>query len=107
MSEQNVTTSSSGTENPRPATTYYKTAADKAKDAINGCWIMGVVLLLAGGGIAGASLPSFDSVYADSGSTGGLLFGMLLIGVGQIVVLVGVIATGVRLGVNSSAQNQG
>jgi hypothetical protein len=102
MSEQTINTTT-GTARA----TSHKTAQQKAKDATSGCWIGGLALLVIGGIIAGASLPSFDTLYGASGSQGGFLFGLTMMGVGQIILFVGIIATGVRLGVTSTARSQG
>lgn len=91
------------------AVTYNRTVQEKAKSAISGCWIVGIALLVTGAGFAAVSLPGTGSgLYADTdtGSTGGFLFGLALLGVGQIVVFVGIIATAVRLGV-TAARGQG
>jgi len=76
------------------------------RDIIIACWVGGLVLLVLGGLVAGASLPSFDLYRGDSGSRAGFLFGLGMVGLGQLAVLVGVIATGVRLGMDSATRGQ-
>jgi hypothetical protein len=69
------------------------TTADAARRATLACWMLGAILLAGGGAIAGTMLTE---------STGGLLAGLALLGVGQLVVLVAIVATGVRLGVEGA-----
>lgn len=68
--------------------------ADTAKRAVMACWMLGGILLIGGAAIAGSMLGA-------SGSAGGVATGLIVAGVGQLVVLVAIIATGVRLGVES------
>jgi len=83
-----------------------KSITRAARDITKACWAIGLALLLFGGIIAGASLPSLDPFSGDSGSQGGLLFRLATVGVGQLAVLVAIISTGVRLGVDSASRNQ-
>lgn len=69
--------------------------AGAARRAIGACWMLGGILLPCGAGIAGAAATMTDGL-------GALFAGLALAGVGQLVVLVAVIATGVRLGVESA-----
>ena len=83
-------------ENRRPQ------SARSSSDAVVVCWVSGLLLLLVGDVLAVLTVPGTETnAFGDTvgtGSTFGFLLGVLLAGIGQVVLLVAVIATGVRLG---------
>ncbi len=66
------------------------------QDHIKTCWFVGIGLLLLGGFIIGGGLAEGASAIAY------IWLGMAIAGAGQIVVLIAVIATGVRLGIQGA-----
>ncbi len=76
---------------------------------ITTCWLVGSLLLLVGTVAMALSDPSAEGglrSVEESGSQGGYLVGLVLLGVGVVVILVAAIATGVRLGMRAHAVEQ-
>jgi len=69
---------------------------------IAGYWVVGGITFLVGIVAAGLTYPrtgvSLLGEVEEHGSRLGFTAGLLLVGIGQVIVLVAVIATGVRLG---------
>jgi hypothetical protein len=85
----------------RPEDALENIQAYAASGRILSCWLGGIALLVFGAIIAAASFPH-ASYGIEEGSPGGFMFAVFMIGVGEVVVLVGVIATGVKLGVTAA-----
>lgn len=62
----------------------------------------GLIVLVVGIVIAAVSIPSVTDFGQPSGSTGGMLIGVLIAGVGQMIFLIGTIALGVFLGTRAA-----
>ncbi len=84
--------------------------AERARRHIDACWGVGLGLLIPGGIIAWANTPRVEmSVFGspvESGSVAGHNVGLVLLGVGLLVTLLAIIATGVRLGLDSATRAQ-
>jgi hypothetical protein len=78
---------------------------NKAANKIETLFVVGALLLLVGIVLAGATMPGeelgFTGAVEETGSEGGFLAGLVTLGIGQLVVMVGVIAAGVRLGLRA------
>jgi hypothetical protein len=72
-------------------------------DPVTQCWVAGLLLVLVGSIVAGSTFPdAVDGLgYSETGSQGGFVFGLLLLVAGQIFLLIAIVATGVRLGIQS------
>jgi hypothetical protein len=68
--------------------------AATANETINRFWVVGIALLILGGILWAISL--------DAGSAALFVLGVLTAGVGQIMVLVGIVSTGVKWGTAAS-----
>ena len=80
---------------------YVKDASD-ARDKIGLLWTVGLLLLVVGAIVAGMNVPGEElDVLGNVESTGSVEWfsgGLLVAGIGQLLVAVGIIATGVQLG---------
>lgn len=76
-------------------------SASDALGTIQGLLIGGVVLGIVAGLVLGASWP--DSPKPGSGSAFGLFFGWLMLAAAQLMIVIGAIAAGVRLGIKAAA----
>lgn len=92
----------------QPTSTQSWVGRHEAKDArysVRWCWIGGLGLLVVGAGIAWAALTSgTEPAVMEEGGAGGVLAGLAVSALGQILLLVAIIATGVRLGVDSASR---
>lgn len=88
--------STSGSTPPRSAAA----SASDAQGTILGLLIGGVVVGVLAGLVLGASWP--DSPRPGSGSTLGLFVGWLMVAAAQLMIFVGAVAAGVRLGIKAS-----
>lgn len=89
---------------PTSGSTPPRSAAASASDAqgtILGLLIGGVVVGVLAGLVLGASWP--DSPGPGSGSAGGLVLGWIMLGAAQLMIFIGAVAAGVRLGIRASA----
>lgn len=89
--------STSGSTPPRSAAA----SASDAQGTILGLLIGGVVVGVLAGLVLGASWP--DSPRPGSGSAGGLVLGWIMLGAAQLMIFIGAVAAGVRLGIKASA----
>lgn len=67
----------------------------KSRNSINGCLAIGLLLLVAGGGL-----------LALDANEAGVLVAVAMAVAGQMLVLVGVVATGVRLGIDGAVRSR-
>ncbi len=77
------------------------TRHERARSTIDKCLWIGVGLLILGAVVAGAAWPGTEitiTATEDTGSAAVAPAGLLVAGVGQMVLLVALIAIGVRLG---------
>ena len=89
---------------PASGSTPPRSAAAVASDAqgtILGLLIGGVVVGVLAGLVLGLAWP--DSPRPGSGSAGGLILGWIMLGAAQLMIFIGAVAAGVRLGIRASA----
>ena len=67
-----------------------------------GMLVAGLVLVGVGVVIVATSFPRTDGLGNSTGSSGAMVFGLILVAVGQMVFLIGTIALGVFLGVREA-----
>ena len=89
--------STSGSTPPRSGAA----SASDAQGTILGLLIGGGVVGVLAGLVLGASWP--DSPRPGSGSAGGLVLGWIMLGAAQLMIFIGAVAAGVRLGIRASA----
>lgn len=77
------------------------------KETVQNLFMLGVVLLLAGAALMVGAWPETtvygagileEPVISESGSSAWVFIGAIILGIGQILVAIGIIACGVRIG---------
>lgn len=80
---------------------------DKADNTIGMLWVVGLLALVAGVITAVVSAPGTETSFGttvETGSQGAFVLGLIAAAVGQTMVLVGMVASGVALGIRSTRQ---
>ncbi|MCP3423815.1 hypothetical protein [Nocardioides pinisoli] len=95
---------SAATPVPEKGTLSAARASRTPKNDITALFALGILLLVFGLGLMVGNWPGVEPGYfgpRETGNEGGAIVGALMAGVGQILLFIAIIATGVRLGIRA------